>query len=72
MTRRQNQILAAVRRLRAMNQRTGANQLAAAIGCKRDTVRRECAALVADGILSTLDRGSVQAGVDYIEAKGPR
>ena len=65
LTRRQNQILDAVRRLRAMNQRSGANQVAAAIGIKRDTARRELTALVASGHLATIDRGSQQAGTDY-------
>lgn len=71
MTRRQTQILDAITRLRSMNQRTGANQIAAAIGLKRDAVRRECAALVASGTLAVVDRGSQQAGIDYVTTSTP-
>jgi predicted ArsR family transcriptional regulator len=69
MTRRQTQIIDTIARLAGMNQRTGANQIAAAMGLKRDAVRRECAALVAAGHLTVTDRGSQQAGIDYTIAK---
>ena len=71
MTRRQTAILDAVRKLRDLNQRSGAAQIAAATGMNRETVRRECVRLVADGHLDTTDRGSLQAGRDYTIPETP-
>lgn len=71
LTRRQNAIVDAVRKLQELRQRSGANQIAAAIGAKRDAVRRECGSLVAAGVLDVVDRGTQQAGCDYVLPVAP-